>query len=111
MRSMCIFIICSLSVVVLTTSGCVQCKCCDQGVGSVICIKGTDTVNIFSTGWTTYAMNDSISYYQQRGFTCSSNIEPPYPHSFCGPNRNTASAPYFCTPPIGSAYGGTPCPW
>ena len=57
-----------LMVLVIGATGCRKCMCCSATYGHLVCIKGTDTVNVTVSGGPWHSIDDSINYYQNHGF-------------------------------------------
>jgi hypothetical protein len=76
MKTLPLFLIGILGIFIFTSTGCRKLMCCSAGIGYVTCTKGTDSISIFGSTWSTYSVADTINFYQNQGYSCSATINP-----------------------------------
>lgn len=96
-----LFLFTGLLLFLAAATGCQQCICCGAYIGTMTCVKGTDTVTYsqYPTSLTFINLLDSITFYQNQGYTCSNYGLGPYTYGLsptCGKDEiNQAKAAGF----------------
>lgn len=73
----------------IAETGCRKCYCCGDLIGTVTCVKGTDTAFAYANpGNTTWVhVQDTLNYYSKLGYTCTMKDYQPFVegrHPACG---------------------------
>ena len=100
--------------------GCVQHNCCGYQVNNYICIKGTDTVYLYSTNYDNNPYNgnlkayaDTINFYYSNGYTVNPNYNSPLWQTNCVVGQkalnNALSKGESCFEAVGACSNGESC--
>ena len=87
MKTSSLIIIAILGILVCTTSGCLKCACCGPYIGTVMFVRGTDTIGREYIQMNYHILSDSLNYYTNLGYTYTTFGGPYYYDVLqtCGP--------------------------